>query len=55
MTLDESLAEMTDMLFDEDLLRVAICAICGSIFFTADERRCAQCSHNPTKQTGGNL
>jgi hypothetical protein len=43
MTLEESLAEMTYMLFDEDLLHVAVCLDCGSIFFTADERRCANC------------
>jgi len=44
VTLDKALAEMTDVLFDENLLRVALCHICGSIFFTADEndRRCAQ-------------
>jgi hypothetical protein len=50
MTLDESVTEMTDMLFDEDLLRVRGCVVCGSIFFTADEndRRCAQCQYKLT-------
>ena len=47
MTLDEALSEMADVLFDENLLRVALCHICGSIFFTADgsDRRCAQCRY----------
>ena len=43
MTLDEALAEMADVPFDENLPRVALGHICGSIFFTADgsDRRCA--------------
>jgi len=47
VTLDEALSEMADVLFDENLLRVALCHICGSIFFTADgsDRRCAQCRY----------
>jgi len=48
MTLEESLLDMTDMLFDEDLLRVALCSVCGSLFFTAAERRCALCNYKLT-------
>jgi hypothetical protein len=50
MTLDESVTEMTGILFDEDLLRVVIRMVCGSIFFTADEneRRCDQCCYELT-------
>ena len=50
MTLDEALAEMADVPFDENLPRVALGHICGSIFFTADgsDRRCAQCRYELT-------